>query len=311
MITSLIIEGKNIDLVPLPKEELKGLWLEAKWTFNYYHASFMGHELMMLEPKKGKSYTPLRLEIFAKRLESYFNKTVIFLLQPIPTYLRQRLADRGIYFVISGKYALLPFLYANRKMTDRIPAKKLTPSAQFVMLWHLQQNNIEGKTARDLEREMPLSYITISRAITTLQELELCKCEKIGKSNFIHISNDKKDLWEQAKDYLMNPIKDVVYCDSYQGDAVTGGINALAHYSHLNPEEMQTIVVTSEGFKRLTLTNANPADGNVRVEVWKYPPIAFGNYVDRLSLALTLEEDNDDRVQKEVEDMIDRVWFTE
>lgn len=311
MIRKISIEGRQIDLQEISKPRLRGLWMEAMWTFRFYEAMFMEHEFVVLELRKDKNCTPMQLEQFANRLQGHFGKTIVFLMDPMPTYLRQRLAERGVYFIISGKYAFLPFLFANRKMTDRIPAKLLTPSAQYLLLWHLQKNSIEGETARTLEEAIPLPYLTISRAITTMEELGFCEGRREGKTKVVHFSHSGKELWEQALPFMLSPIKEVLYCDSYSGSAITGGINALSHYTHLNPEKQITIVMTKDQMKQLYVEGLNPVEGAVRIEVWKYAPIVDDGYVDKLSLALSLRDDNDERVQKEVEQMIESVWFTE
>lgn len=311
MIMNITVEGRQIDLQEISKVRLKGLWMEAIWTFRFYDAMFIGQEFVVLELKKDKNCTPMQLEQFADRLQEHFGKTIVFLLAPMPSYLRQRLAERGVYFIISGKYAFLPFLFANRKMTDKAPAKQLTPSAQYLLLWHLQRNSIEGQTAKMLEGTISLPYLTISRAITTMEELGLCECRREGKAKVVHFPQSGKRLWEQALPFMQLPVKEVLYCDSYSDSATIGGINALSHYSHLNPEEQTTIAVTKEQMKQLHVEGLNPVEGAVRIEVWRYVPISIDGYVDKLSLALSLRDDNDERVQKEVEQMIESVWFTE
>ena len=75
----------------------------------------------------------------------------------------------------------------------------------------------------------------------------------------------------------------------------------------LNPEQMQTYALTEAEAKQLQTSGAvdfNPIDGAYRLEKWLYPPIAKDGYVDRLSLALTLKEDDDPRVEKEVKNII-------
>ena len=60
------------------------------------------------------------------------------------------------------------------------------------------------------------------------------------------------------------------------------------------------------------LVRPNEFDGNVVVEAWKYPPVAkmgeTPQWVDKLSLALSLHDDDDPRVEKEVELMIENLW---
>ena len=112
-----------------------------------------------------------------------------------------------------------------------------------------------------------------------------------------------------GKPYLINPISNVSYTDELTIDHVwpIAGINALSHYSMLNPEQMQTYALTDAEAKQLQTSGAvdfNPIDGAYRLEKWLYPPIAKDGYVDRLSLALTLKEDDDPRVEKEVKHII-------
>lgn len=54
--------------------------------------------------------------------------------------------------------------------------------------------------------------------------------------------------------------------------------------------------------------NLNQIEGETKIEVWKYPPIAPNNVVDKLSLFLTLRGDKDPRVEKELGLMISKLW---
>ena len=55
----------------------------------------------------------------------------------------------------------------------------------------------------------------------------------------------------------------------------------------------------------------NDYDGDIVIEVWKYPPITSHEtkpmFVDRLSLALSLRDDTDARVEGEVEQLINEM----
>ena len=59
------------------------------------------------------------------------------------------------------------------------------------------------------------------------------------------------------------------------------------------------------------LVRPNDFDGDVVIEAWKYPPIAAGGFgvarVDKLSLALSLRDDADVKVEGEVERLIEGV----
>jgi hypothetical protein len=166
---------------------------------------------------------------------------------------------------------------------------------------------LEGKTLSEISSSIPQSYVTVSRAITALEEVGLGFSDRFGKIKVFHFKFIGKELWEKAQPYLVSPVLTVRYFDAFDGSGIIGGINALAHYSHLNPEEMQTLVLD----RNLVPGDNSLEDGRYRIEVWKYPPIGGGPWVDKLSLALSLQENKDERVQKEIELMINAIWSTE
>ena len=54
-----------------------------------------------------------------------------------------------------------------------------------------------------------------------------------------------------------------------------------------------------------------PSRSGYKIEIWKYSPemkIGQQGYVDRLSLYLSLREDKDPRVEKELENIIREIW---
>ena len=302
------LDGNILDLIPVEKTRLKGLWAEAKWMFVFYECTFDGRDFIVPSLKQGKEATPLQLDYYSFRLESFFTKPIVFLLPNAPRYQRVRYAERGLFYIMPDKgYARLPFLYAGKKISDRTRAKRLTSSAQYLLLYHLQVESLEGKTLNEISAVLPLSYLTVSRAVTALEDVGLGFSDRFGNNKVFHFKFIGKDLWEKAQPYLVSPILTVRYYDAFDGSGVIGGINALAHYSHINPEEMQTLVLD----RSVAPKENGLEDGTFRIEVWKYPPIGGDQWVDRLSLALSLQDNKDERVQKEIEFMINAIWSTE
>ena len=135
-----------------------------------------------------------------------------------------------------------------------------------------------------------------------------------GKSKVIQFELSGRKLWDAAQNYLINPVDETVYCDQLhtQGFYPIGGINALSHYTMLNPDSEKMLVMTKQQWQGIkesdVLVNANKYDGNIIVEVWKYPPVGLKDdkheWVDRLSLAISLKDDEDPRVEGEVERLI-------
>jgi hypothetical protein len=136
------------------------------------------------------------------------------------------------------------------------------------------------------------------------------------EARFKHVvfSSDKPTLYEQARKYFIPPVKQRLYCDmvGQSQQYKRAGISALSHYSALNPDETTTLALTAEQWRNRNVddfVNVNPIEGDYCVEIWLYPPIpADEEYVDKLSLVLSLQDDHDPRVEKEVEFIIEKLW---
>lgn len=312
------ILGRSLQLVARTKGQLKGLSVGEVLSLNFYDGVYQEVPLLFVEPKKGNP-TPRECEITAQRLSVWSGLPVVFLLTPGPTYERQRLMDKGVYFIMSDKYACLPMLVAVERTSNRKVKQVLTPVAQYLLLYHLQIGSLEGLSAREIAVLVPYSYESVTLGMTCLGDVALAQKERRDARNkVLHFKAKGADLWTAAQPYLVTPVEQSLYCDELQTERSfpTCGINALAHYSWLNPEQMRSVMIPAKEYRALrarALVNPNGYDGAVRVEVWKYPVVCrkedAPEYVDKLSLALALREDTDPRVEGEVERMIHEiVW---
>ena len=310
----IAILGRPIQLQERSKAQMEGATIGDLLTYKFYDGEFHGMPLLFAEPK-GKVATPRCLSVTANNLTSLLQLPIVFLLPACPAYERQRLIDKDVYFVVSEKYVHLPMLLANERVRKTKQAKALTPVAQYLLLYHLQIGSIEGMAARDIEDKIPYSYASITLGLTCLEDLGLCKkVAEASKRKVIHFDMKGMNLWEQAQSFLVNPVEERIYCDGLLSDDSFPecGINALAHYTWLNPDPERTIMMSVKQLRNFksseALVRPNEFDGNIIIEAWKYPPVtAIGvkaEWVDKLSLAISLREDEDPRVEGEVERLI-------
>lgn len=313
----VVILGRSIQLQERSKAQMKGVTIGDSLTYKFYDGEFHGMPLLFAEPK-GKVAAPRSLSVTASNLTSLFQRPTVFLLPACPAYERQRLIDKDVYFVVSNKYVHLPMLLANERIRKTKQAKSLTPVAQYLLLYHLQVGSLEGLAARDIEDKIPYSYASITLGITCLEDLGLCQKVADGsKRKVIHFDKKGKDLWEQAQPLLINPVEEHLFCDELrsEGHFPICGINALAHYTMLSPDPEKIIMMTAKQLRGLRASDAlvrpNEYDGDIIIEAWKYPPVTnMGDeteWVDRLSLAISLREDADPRVEGEVERLINDI----
>ena len=310
----IAILGRPIQLQERSKAQMEGTTIGDLLTYKFYDGEFHGMPLLFAEPK-GKVATPRCLSVTANNLTSLLQLPIVFLLPACPAYERQRLIDKDVYFVVSEKYVHLPMLLANERVRKTKQAKTLTPVAQYLLLYHLQIGSIEGMAARDIEDKIPYSYASITLGLTCLEDLGLCKKVTEGsKRKVIHFDMKGMNLWEQAQPFLINPVEERIYCDGLLSDDSFPecGINALAHYTRLNPDPERTIMMSVKQLRNFksseALVRPNEFDGNIIIEAWKYPPVTAtgvkAEWVDKLSLAISLREDEDPRVEGEVERLI-------
>ena len=310
----IAILGRPIQLQERSKAQMEGATIGDLLTYKFYDGEFHGMPLLFAEPK-GKVATPRCLSVTANNLTSLLQLPIVFLLPACPAYERQRLIDKDVYFVVSEKYVHLPMLLANERVRKTKQAKTLTPVAQYLLLYHVQIGSIEGMAARDIEDKIPYSYASITLGLTCLEDLGLCKKVAEGsKRKVIHFDMKGMNLWEQAQPFFVNPVEERIYCDDLLSDDSFPecGINALAHYTRLNPDPERTIMMSVKQLRNFksseALVRPNEFDGNIIIEAWKYPPVTAtgvkAEWVDKLSLAISLREDEDPRVEGEVERLI-------
>lgn len=312
---TVTIAGKALALRPMERNELKGMFTDALLTFSFYAVEYMGNDFVLLESKTASRLTPVQCKKLTANLSDVLGKPCVMMFGQLAAYERNRYIEHGVYFVVSGKYVYLPFLLINARDNTPVNKNRLQPAAQYILLYHLQKENLDGCTLAGLEKLLPYNYLAISRAVRQLEATMLAEVDVSSNgTKSIYFHKESKVLWEEAEPLMQNPIKIVWYADDEVQKGLEGGINALSFYSDLNPERMQTKVMYDADFRKARetgeLPELNRIEGYTRIEVWKYPPvIQIGQKtVDRLSLALSLREDKDPRVEKEIELMIKELW---
>jgi hypothetical protein len=309
------ILGIRTELTSIKRDKLKGLNADLLLRFEYYAAIFNSMDLCVIRPKKNESLSPLKYRKVIEQVGGVVNMPVAVLLESLPYYERERFINQGVYFIVSDKYAFLPSLVANvRPKEKRKQPAKLIPAAQYLLLYYLSNGATEELTIRELEAIMPYNYIAISRAFINLEDLQLCKSKKDGAgTKIIFFESGKRELWEKSQKHLSSPIKRTLYSDVLpEDDYSVSGINALSHYSHLNPERYGSVAIWDRRFTEPTVPY-NEIEGNYKIEIWKYPTTMPGQpdgaFVDKLSLYLSLKDDTDARVEKELEIIIENMQW--
>ncbi|MFI3278309.1 MAG: hypothetical protein SNH13_00125 [Rikenellaceae bacterium] len=304
------IAGQNIGLKKLGKSDLAGVFVDAILRFAFYMAVGMNLSFYLLEAKKQGRLTPLQYKQLSIRLMAVLAIPIVFKFDKLEAYERNRLIAMGVFFIVSGKYAYLPNLIITEKEKASQCSDSLTPIAQYILLFHLQSQSLQGATIKEIEKLTPYKYVTLTRAVSCLEQLGLCHTQR-NESRSKQLKFDSNSaLWERAQKYLISPIAKTVYCNNSNLDYAVSSYNALAHYSNLNPNDTPSVAIYESEYKKIEkdLVDVNSIEGDVKIEMWRYPPIGT-EIVDKLSLYLTLKDDKDPRVEKELEKMMEKIWL--
>ncbi len=306
--------GLDVVITPLDKQLVKSLPLYITASYAIKETTLMGRRICLLETKGEDTYTPDMLYKQMKLVEQKTTLPTVFVFKQVVSYNLKRYILKGINFIVLMKQLFIPSLLVDvRKVSDstKKEEKTLSPLAQFLLLYHLQKETLNGFTMKELSDKLSISYLNISRAVGSLKTFGLCK-QVGGKEKQICFTAEPKELWIKALPILQNPISKTVYTDEYlpEKDYCKSGINALAFYTELNDERKSYYAIGKEEFKKLSVTT-DKQYGENSIEVWKYNPIplANGNIVDRLSLFLIFQDNQDERIQIELQNMMEKMTW--
>ena len=118
-----------------------------------------------------------------------------------------------------------------------------------------------------------------------------------------------KELWEQALPVLQSPVERVMRTDRLL-DAPISGEEALAEWTMLAEPQERHWAISKQEVQHLG-RDLDKEFGEHVVEVWRYDPKLLGNnnIVDVLSLYLSLRDTSDERVHKEINQLMkDKQW---
>ena len=299
--------GISLALNTLDLKRLRELPIFITNGFTFYEANLEGKVGIVAKPKNEVS--PAQLAKIKSIIEGKLLLPVLFSFEKLFSYNATRLISKKVDFIVLNATIYLPsFGFILRKNSKTTPQQisKMTPIAQMILLSHLLDVNLDGVTIHEIAQIFEINYLEANRATSVLSSLGLV--EFFGKRNKIVIFKFKgQNLWKKAARFLISPIDRTYFTDFMLKEKFffTAGINALSTYSDINPEKKQTYAISKQNFKFIKKT-VNRQFGENEIQVWKYNPTLISNkdVVDPLSLYLTLREDKDIRVKKEIEKLL-------
>ena len=311
--------GTNLLINKAEKDELKKLPFYIHNIYKVWRTLLFDKKVFLLENNTNEHLTPLQYQKHKELLEKKTGALIVFILSDMKAYDRNRLTQRKINFIIEDKQIFIPQLLIDLKeyqLKAQVVAEALQPAAQVIILYHIQIKSLDGCNYKQAAKLLDYSYLSISRAVENLVNLELCKTEGTKEKTLV-IQADKKELWQSALPYMKPPIRKIVFINDKLPDHLIRitDINALAYYTDLNGDKHKYYAVNHKEFTKLKkeelITETSQYDGDYRIELWRYNPniLTDTKYVDPLSLCITYKESIDERIEMAIEQIKKKILW--
>lgn len=232
--------------------------------------------------------------------------------------MRNALVKNGVPFVDLPGNIFLPFMgivLQDMYRKQLVKADKMMPATQMVFLELLYMENEESALKSEVAKKLNLTKTSITRATAQLEEMGLIKQVKSGTEISIKRNCSRKEYYENAKEYLINPVQKVITIMRYEAtfESLSSGETALSQVSELNPPriEERAIYKGEEVIDQLEIVDARyeDLDACLNVQLWKYNPSYFAREgrVDPVSLACTFKGNEDERIEMSIEELLEEL----
>lgn len=304
--------------VPVVRTEWKQqaslpFFLNEKYTFE--QADVGGVSCLIVRPIEELD-TINAIKKHVARMHAVSGRQIVFELTAISRQRRKSFIDAKIAFVVPEKQIYLPFL--GSFLTERcdseglvLATEKLQPSAQMMLFAYILNGNKPMPMTPFAER-FAFSAMTITRAANQLVELGLLnKSNSVGAQKMLHTELDTKQLYRKAAPHLIQPIRTTVFIEksAVTRDMFPAGLSALSDMSMLNPPEVETWGMAGgkmEGSRQKLIDT----EKQCALQLWRYDPrrISQTDEIDALSLAASLADNTDERVEQCIAEILEKVW---
>ncbi len=308
------ILGETVFVKDLDNVTASNIPIHITGCYALYSLTILGKELILMFNNEEEEFAPDQIRKQKELVENRTGMIVVFAFKSVASYNLQRLITRRINFIIPEKQMFIPDMLMDlRPIKGKNNNDGVIPAvAQCMVLYHLQVENIDGRTTEELAELFDVSYPNVNRAVKWLKGHGYITLNG-GKQKRIYFNYEKKQLWVNIEKELTSPVSRIMYTDERLDNYSVSGINALSDYSMINREHRETYAISKDNFKSLTILMDKNYGFN-KIEIWKYDPksISKTGIVDRLSLYLSLRDNEDERVQMELETMLKNIsWYTE
>ena len=297
-------------------------------TFHFFTVTLLGTPCLLLSDRIEREINPLALARYIRQVRQQWDGEVVYLGEAVSPYARKRLIEQKIPFIIPGNQLFLPSLGMDlrefyKKHHPSVSA--VSPSSQVVIIYALQNAHEQPFTPSALAKRLGYTRMTMARAFDELESLDIGEIVSQRKERLFRVPHGAQDLWQHARDVMRSPVKKRLWTlppvSEWRG--VPAGLSALASYTMLAAPDRQVYAMSSAEWIAWNKRWKNSRIGvpefeipeqdemSCGLELWSYSPRLFAetDRVDPFSLYLSLQSQQDERVQSALTQMMEQVLW--
>lgn len=290
--------------------------LAFKGRYYFFDIETNGMHWVAIKPKSDAGLVTLRKDRAKVQAAAGLNCAIF--MDSTTCYIKEKLIEEGIPFVLAGKQVYLPFigfLLTSSGERDIAPVQLISYLTQKLILTAIYEK-WDKVTVSEAAVRLGVTKTSVTRCFDEIEYLSIDILDAKGKSRAITVSEDRKQLWEKLQSVLRNPViaryelRENLLLDK------KAGITALCEYSLLSDNDYPTYAITKKeisetGIKKVKRVCRGEEIGCVVLELGYFIDFDNKKMEDPLSVVLSLsdEEKQDERVSISINEMLEEyVW---
>lgn len=315
------------------EEKTMTLPLIYKSMYHFFSGTILNEECIFFERRNYDESNLFIEESLNKHIDAIqrkYSEKLIFVVNHLTTKERQILINYQISFIAPYDQVFLPFVYfINQPQKKRAASvkviSKLTPTSQQILFYSLYKYILtfdEIIHKKEIIDQLKISNMTFTRAMNELIQLKIVQKQGFTRNIIYFFLGSPAEIFNKVKAHCINPIKDTRLIEMSNvnqrliNEQLKSGEYALSELTMIKSQKMQIAVSSADMSSHMFESDINEFMMYVELQIWRYdakPLIRYFNKdrVDPLSLYMSLYEERDERLLKELNYLLQQLFNRE
>ena len=281
--------------------------------YRFCKCRVLGVECVLAMAAENAVHTPRRVQKQLALVEAEMKMPVVFATRRLLPHDKARYVALRVPLVVPGKVAYLPFAGVMQDTSRRdfvVNSSTFSAVAQQVVVAFLEHRLASPVGVKEVAELLGYSIPAVQNSFRELEYFGIGERVRRKSSRAFEFvfSESGRGLWEKARPFLASPVRKVVgLAVPPREGCVVAGVDALAALGRLNDQPPTVFATAFDGFAKRGFDVVSAIGAPYLLQLWSYAPQRLGGDrgMDVLSLVLSLGDERDDRVQIEIDRLLE------